>query len=63
MNDSALLDMVQEANFLYYWEGAENNSGLALEDIPGRHHMIASGASGFGMMALIAGAERKLRHS
>ena len=59
MNDSALLDMVQEANFRYYWEGAETNSGLALEDIPGRHHMIAAGASGFGMMALIAGAERK----
>lgn len=59
MNDSALLDMVQEANFRYYWEGAESNSGLALEDIQGRHHMIAAGASGFGMMALIAGTERK----
>ncbi|HYJ64997.1 MAG TPA: glucoamylase family protein [Parafilimonas sp.] len=59
MSDSALLDMVQEANFRYYWEGAESNSGLALEDIQGRHHMIAAGASGFGMMALIAGAERK----
>ncbi len=58
MSDSALLDMVQEANFQYYWEGAESNSGLALEDIPGRHHMIAAGASGFGMMALIAGTER-----
>ncbi|HEX5150532.1 MAG TPA: glycan-binding surface protein [Parafilimonas sp.] len=59
MSDAALLDMVQEANFRYYWEGAESNSGLALEDIPGRHHMIASGATGFGIMALIAGAERK----
>ena len=58
MSDSALLDMVQQANFRYYWEGAETNSGLALEDILGRHHMIATGASGFGMMALIAGAER-----
>jgi hypothetical protein len=26
--------MVQEASFRYYWEGAESNSGLALEDIP-----------------------------
>ena len=59
MTDSALLNMIQEANFRYYWEGGESNSGLALEDIPGRHHMIASGASGFGIMALIAGAERK----
>ncbi|WP_153798267.1 glucoamylase family protein [Foetidibacter luteolus] len=59
MSDSALLSMVQEANFRYYWDGAEPNSGLALEDIPGRSNMIAAGASGFGMMALIAGAERK----
>lgn len=59
MNDSAMLDMVQEANFRYYWEGAERSSGLALENIHGRRNMIASGASGFGIMALIAGVERK----
>lgn len=58
MNDQALLDMIQKAHFRYYWEGAEPNSGLALECIPGRPHMIASGASGFGMMAILAGAER-----
>mgnify|MGYP003575241623 CR=1 FL=1 len=59
MTDDELLDMVQEANFRYYWEGAEPNSGMALENIPGRRTMIASGASGFGIMALIAGIERK----
>lgn len=58
MTDSQLLDMVQEANFRYYWEGAELNSGLALENIHGRRNMIASGASGFGIMALVAGVER-----
>lgn len=58
-NDDELLDMVQEAHFRYYWEGAEKNSGLALENIHGRRHMIATGASGFGIMALITGAERK----
>jgi hypothetical protein len=58
MTDEQLLDMVQEANFRYYWEGAEPNSGLALENIHGRRHMIATGASGFGIMALIAGTER-----
>lgn len=36
MNDQELLDMVQEASFRYYWEGAELTSGLALENIPGR---------------------------
>ncbi len=58
MDDEALLTMVQEASFRYYWDGAEPNSGLALENIAGRQHMIASGASGFGMMALIVGTER-----
>lgn len=59
MTDEELLDMVQEASFRYYWEAAEPNSGLARENIPGRHNMIAAGASGFGMMALIVGTERK----
>lgn len=59
MSDEELLTMVQEASFQYYWDGAESYSGLAKENIAGRHHMIASGASGFGIMALIAGTERK----
>lgn len=58
MSDDELLTMVQEAAFRYYWEGAEKNSGLALENIPGRRNMIASGASGFGMMAILAGVNR-----
>lgn len=59
MNDSAFLDMIQEAHFKYYWDGAEKISGLAKENIPGRRNMVASGASGFGIMALLVGAERK----
>jgi len=59
MNDEQLMDMVQEACFRYYWEGAESNSGMARENIPGRQSMIAAGASGFGIMALLVGAERK----
>jgi hypothetical protein len=59
MSDDELLDMVQEACFRYYWEGCEPKSGMAKENIPGRHNMIASGASGFGIMALIVGTERK----
>jgi exo beta-1,2-glucooligosaccharide sophorohydrolase (non-reducing end) len=58
MNDDQLLDMIQEACFRYYWDGAEPVSGLALENIPGRKNMIATGASGFGIMALLVGAER-----
>ena len=59
MTDNELLDMVQEAHFRYYWEGAEPNSGLALENIPGKTNMIAAGASGFGIMAIIAATERR----
>jgi exo beta-1,2-glucooligosaccharide sophorohydrolase (non-reducing end) len=58
MTDEQLLTMVQEACFRYYWEGAENTSGLAKENIAGRTNMIAAGASGFGIMALIVGTER-----
>lgn len=59
MTDDDLLTMVQKAAFRYYWEGAETNSGMAKENIPGRQNMIATGASGFGIMALMVGTERK----
>ncbi len=59
MTDDELLTMVQKACFRYYWEGNESASGLAKEDIPARTNMIAAGASGFGIMALIVGTERK----
>ncbi len=59
MNEEEFLSMIQEACFRYYWDGAETNSSLAKENIPGRTNMIASGASGFGILALIAGTERK----
>src|SRR5688572_6519576 len=59
MTDDELLTMVQQASFRYYWEAAEPTSGLAKENIHGRQNMIATGASGFGIMALIAGTERK----
>lgn len=58
MTDDELLDMVQLSNFRYYWDGCEPNSGLALENIPGRSTMIATGASGFGMMAILAATKR-----
>ncbi len=58
MTDEQLLDMIQEAHFRYYWDGAEPTSGLARENIPGRSNMIATGASGFGIMAIIAATER-----
>ncbi|MCC7209773.1 MAG: hypothetical protein IT323_20875, partial [Anaerolineae bacterium] len=57
-DDEALLTMAQEAHFRYYWEGAHPDAGLALECIPGDPNLIALGASGFGLFALIVAAER-----
>ncbi|MDU1892607.1 MAG: glucoamylase family protein [Dysgonomonas sp.] len=58
MTDEELLTMVQESAFRYFWDGGETESGLGLENIPGRRNMIATGASGFGIMGIIAGVER-----
>lgn len=62
ITDSELLDIVQEATFQYFWDAAEPNSGMARE----RYHLdentdgdiVTSGGSGFGLMAIIVGAER-----
>jgi hypothetical protein len=57
-DDEELLDMVQEGCFRYYWEAAHTNAGMAIELLPGDENNVAVGASGFGIMALIAGTER-----
>jgi exo beta-1,2-glucooligosaccharide sophorohydrolase (non-reducing end) len=58
LGDDELLTMVQQASFRYYWEHAHPDAGLALESVPGDENLVALGASGFGIMALIVGAER-----
>ena len=57
-SDDELLTMVQEGCFRYYWEGGHPNAGMALEITPGDKNLVALGASGFGIMALITGTER-----
>jgi hypothetical protein len=59
LTDDELLTMVQEANFRYYWEGAHPVAGMAIEVTPGDDNLVALGSSGFGIMALIVGAERQ----
>jgi len=58
MSDDELLTMLQEAAFHYYWEGADSSSGMAHENMPGDDRIVATGASGFGIMALLAGTDR-----
>ena len=58
MSDEELLTMVQEACFRYYWDGAHPIAGMAIEILPGDEDLIAVGASGHGIMALLVGVER-----
>ena len=58
LNDDELLTMLQKACFHYYWEGADPHSGMARENIPGDDRIVATGASGFGIMALMVGVDR-----
>ncbi len=58
LRDDDLLTMVQEASFRYYWEHAHPDAGMALECVPGDEHLVALGASGFGVMALVVAVAR-----
>ena len=58
MSDDELLTMLQEACFRYYWEAAHPDSGMIRENLPGDDRIVATGASGFGIMALVVGVER-----
>lgn len=59
LSDDELLTMVQEASFRYYWEAAHPDAGTTRENLPGRDDIVATGASGFGVMTLLVGVERK----
>lgn len=58
MSDDELLTMLQEACFRYYWEAAGRFQGPSLENIPGDERIVATGATGFGVMALMVGVNR-----
>ena len=58
LSDDEILDMVQEACARYYFDASEPESGMTLESVPGDPHMIATGASGFGIYSLVVAAHR-----
>ena len=63
MSDDALLDLVQQATLSYFWDYGHPVSGMARErdnDAFGYSpdNTVTTGGTGFGIMALIAGAER-----
>lgn len=57
MSDDEFLDMTQRATFRYFWDYAHPVSGLARERL-GSGETVTIGGSGFGIMALLVGAER-----
>lgn len=57
-SDDELLTMLEEECFHYYWEGADPSSGMARESTPGDDRIVATGASGFGIAALVVGVDR-----
>jgi hypothetical protein len=65
LSDEQLLDSVQYRYFQYFWDGAEPNSGMARERFhadgvypQNDKHIVTTGGSGFGLMAILVGIER-----
>jgi len=66
MTDEQLLTSVQEATFRYFWDHAHPVSGLAYErartsryPAGGRWRACTTGGTGFGLIAIMVGSERK----
>src|SRR2546427_2853605 len=57
MTEGDLLTSVEEATFRYFWIYAHPESGLARER-KGSGDKVTTGGSGFGLMAILVGAER-----
>jgi len=65
ISEDSLFTLVQERTFQYFWDGAEPNSGMAREryHVDGNYpqndkHIVTSGGSGFGIIAILVGMER-----
>ena len=65
ISDDSLMTLVQYRTFQYFWDGAEPNSGLARERFhadgvypDNDKHIVTTGGSGFGVMAILVGIER-----
>jgi hypothetical protein len=66
VDDDSIFTRVQRATFNYFWDGAEPVSGMARERLhmdniypQNDKHVVTIGGGGFGVMAIIAGIERK----
>ncbi len=63
LSDAALLDLVQRQTLRYFWDFAHPASGMARErsnPVANYDYLetVATGGTGFGIMAMLAGAAR-----
>jgi len=56
ISDSALLTLIQQQTFKYFWDFANSTSGLARERASS--DVVTTGGSGFGVMAILTGIYR-----
>lgn len=56
ISDSALLTLVEQQTFKYFWDDADPTSGMARERAS--QPQVTTGGSGFGVMAMLAAVER-----
>lgn len=63
LSDSALLDLVQQQTFRYFWDFAHPVSGLSRErsntSFDYGAEVVTTGGTGFGIMATVVATERK----
>jgi hypothetical protein len=66
ISDDSLMTLVQYKTFQYFWDGAEPTSASARERYHSDNiypendkHIVTSGGTGFGVMAILVGIERK----
>ncbi len=62
LSDSALLDLVQQQTFRYFWDFAHPVSGMARERSNTEnysHETVTTGGTGFGVMSLIVAVQRE----
>jgi Putative glucoamylase/Bacterial Ig-like domain len=56
LSDSALLTLVEQQTFAYFWNLGDPTSGLARERASG--NTVTTGGSGFGIMSMLVGVQR-----
>lgn len=62
LSDSALLDLVQQQTFRYFWDFGHPVSGMARERSNTDNYsndVVTTGGTGFGIMSIIVAADRK----